>query len=206
MRRLRVGVFLLIVLVSVNALVLNARINAIVPADKYWLWITDKGLIASPTLPRPNELNATWSVSLVCSKGPLKIYELTRGPWVCKVEAVNLLGTQVKPMVFWNATIKGLKCNERYLYSNIKEMVTNGTQLVVEYPLADSICKRVSTNATIVNSTMIIHINITSIKPWVKICPPSNMLDVVIAWGRAKGVKVYVNNQLVFEKYYSKSK
>ena len=206
MESLRVGVVLLIVLSVASALALRARVNAVVPAGNFWLWITDKGLVASAEPPKLNALNNTWNVNLVCSKGPLKIYELIQGPWLCRVEAVNLLGNPAKPLVFWNATIRGLKCGERYLYTDLKEMVGKGDQLVVEYPLSESICKRVSANATLINSTMVIRIKVTPIKPWVKICPPSKMLDVILAWGKAKGVEVYVNGQLTFKQFYKKSK
>jgi hypothetical protein len=165
------------------------------------LWITSNGLIASPSLPSAPRGN--WSVTLICSNGTLKIYELVKGPWICRVEALNLLGTAVRSEVFWNSTVKGVNCGERYLFSDLKQMVVKGKEVVIMIPLSGSTCKRVRTNAYVINNTMIINITTTPIKPWVKICPPSKMMDVIIAWGRAKAVKAYVDGKEVL---YVKSK
>ncbi|UXD22660.1 hypothetical protein IPA_07125 [Ignicoccus pacificus DSM 13166] len=201
MRGIRVGVILLIAIFTASAHVISGTVNAIIPAGNFWLWITDGGIIASPTI--PHSLHGKWPVNLVCSNGPIKIYELIKGPWVCKVEALNLLGAQPKPQVFWNSTIKGLECGERYLLSDVKEMISKGNQTVVMVPLSGSICKRVKVNATINGENMIINITMIPIKPWVKICPASKMIDVVLVWGKAKSVDVIVNGKEIL---YAKSK
>ncbi len=204
MSHLRVWVLIAALTLTVNAYVISGSIRAVIPAGNIWLWVTNDGLIASPTAPQsPSAVSGNWSVTLVCTKGPLKIYELTKGPWVCTVEALDLLGTPLKPKVYWNASLSKVKCGERYLYSDLESSVRNGTQVVLFYPLSGSTCKRVQAYGKIVNDTMIIYVNVTSIKPWIKICPPSKLVDVVVAWGQAKSVAVEVNGKRVF---YAKSK
>jgi hypothetical protein len=175
--------------------VLNASVNAIVPLKNGWVMITSEGIILSAEL--PSALTGLWSVRPIYVIENFGIYELIKGPWVCKVEAINLLGAQLRPKVYWNSSLRDIKCGERYLFNDIEDMIVKGNLTVVVIPLDSSTCKRVIATASIINDTMKVNVTLLPIKPWVNICPPSKLVDVVIVWGVSNNVVAYVNNKEV---------
>ena len=182
-------------LVAILALVLvglsfplSLTIKALIPSGKLWYWVTNRGIVIADYI--PHELSSTWNVKEIAEG----VYKVVNGADACKVEAVALTNVP-KPVVYKNATIF-VRCNERYLYSDLTKMVKKGRGLVVIYPLPGDTCKRIGFKAVVNNSTLYINITVTKIKKWLDICPPSKLVDVIVAWGNATRVKVYVNGKL----------
>ncbi len=193
--------------------VIRGEVRALIPSHGSWLWVLNDSLVISPSPPRT--LNGTWKVIPVNCFPGVNLNVLVKGPWVCKIEALNLLGKEVKPIVITNASIPKLKCDSRYLWGNLKDLVDKGNYLVIFFPISgdltsslgsfsSSICLKIDYNATIVNSTLVLRVTAKPLKQWIRICPPSKLVDVIVAWGEARDVKAYFNGKLVFQ--FSKTK
>jgi len=90
-------------------------------------------------------------------------------------------------------------CEGRYLFSQLLDSVVKGNGTVVIYPLENTICKRVQIDVANENSTLLVTVHIKKIKAWLDICPPSKLTDVVVAWGKARAVKVVIDGKVALE-------
>ena len=207
MRHLLILLITLILTFATSPTVISENIKALIPSNGYWIWVLNDSIIISKSLPK--SLHGTWEVVPINSPPGVNVFVLDKGPWICKIEALNLLGKEVKPILIENASIPRLQCNSRYLWGNLRDLVDKGKYLVLFVPLSQdllnalgsfssSVCLDIKYNATITNSTMIINITARPLKPWIRICPPSKLVDVIVAWGRAKNVEVYFNGKVVF--------
>ena len=196
------------ILVAANTpTVISGEVKALIPSNGHWIWILNDSMIISNSL--PESLRGSWEVVPLNVPPGVYVYALSKGPWICKIEALNLLGKEVKPIVIENASIPNLQCNSRYLWGNLRDLVGKGDYLVLFMPLgqdlisslgsfSSSVCLDVEYNATIENSTMVVNVTAKPLKPWIRICPPSKLVDVIVAWGKAKEVEVYFNGKVVF--------
>ena len=196
---MRIAVFMLALsaLALASTLNITAKVNALVPTKNSWLAITSEGLIV---LPQPTNLTVIRAVvKTLCNTPYVSLYVPTNAPGSCVVEALTLL-SQPKRVVAWNASLaSNFTCRARYLFSELVSSITNGTNVVVVYPLENTICKRVSVDSRIVNNTLVVDIKIKKLKPWLDICPSSKLIDVVVAWGKAEKVRVLVNGNVELE-------
>lgn len=172
---------------SLSAFPLNLTIKALVPTAKSWYWITNRGVVIAEG--PPERLKGTWNVKEISKN----VFVLAGKVDACKVEALALTSIP-KPVVYKNSTIS-IECGQRYLYSDLVKAVRKGKGIVVIYPLPGETCKEINFNARVLNETLVLNITIKKIKNWLDICPPSKLVDVIVAWGDAKAVKVYVNGK-----------
>ncbi len=185
------------VVVTASTIKLRTQVSALVPAGKGWVAVTQEGLLFLDRVPKSKVLSMV--VREVCTYDGVKLLVPTTKPLVCRVEALGLLKSPVAT-IFWNSTlISNFTCNKRYLFMQLLGSVKKGNDVVVFYPLENSICKNVQVDATVSNDTLTINITMTKLKPWLSICPPSKLYDVVVAEGKAKAVKIIVNNKVVLE-------
>ncbi len=166
---------------------LNLTIKALVPTTDSWYWITNRGIVIANG--PPEKLHGTWNVKEISKN----VFVLANNVDACKVEALALTNIP-KPLVYKNSTIH-IECGKRYLYSDLVKAIKKGKGIVVIYPLPGETCKEISFSAEVRNKTLVLNITIRKIKNWLDICPPSKLVDVVVAWGNAEAVKVYVNGK-----------
>ena len=190
-------IFLLLLPALMATARLSVHINSLVPTGGEWVAVTDKGMVVLNEIPHNATLNSV--VKEICKTPYLNVYVTVNAPWACTVEALSLL-KKPEPLVQWNATpSNNITCGQRYLFFQLTSSLVKGEGVTLVYPLDNTICKRVYVDASISNNTLIVRINIKKIKPWLDICPPSKIYDVVIAWGRANKVVVYVNGKIALE-------
>ncbi len=182
--------FVLLVILSASLLSfpLNLTIKALVPSEKAWYWITNRGIVIARG--PPNKIHGVWNVKEITNN----VFALAGKADACKVEALALTSVP-KPLVYKNATID-VHCNYRYLYSDLIKLIKKGRGIVVLFPLPGETCKEVSFSVKVINNTLILNITLSKIKKWLDICPPSKLLDVIVAWGDANKVRVYVNGKV----------
>jgi len=190
-------IFLLLLPAVMASARLNVHINSLVPTGGEWIAITNKGLVVLKEIPH----NATLSsvVKEICKTPYLNVYVAVNAPWACTVEALSLL-KKPEPIILWNSTpSNNITCDQRYLFSQLLSSIVKGKGATLIYPLDNTICKRVYVDASITNNTLVVRITVKKIKPWLDICPPSKVYDVVIAWGKADRVVVFINDKIVLE-------
>ncbi|ALU12585.1 hypothetical protein EYM_05440 [Ignicoccus islandicus DSM 13165] len=207
MRSLLVLVIASLLAEAFSSTVISGEVRALIPTGEQWIWVLNNSVVIASS--PPNQLNGTWKVVSIEAPPGVNAYVLVKGPWICKIEALNLLGTEVKPIVISNASIPKIRCDTRYLWGNLRDLVGKGNYLVVFIPLSQdlisalgsfssSVCLDVEYNAILENSTMVVNVTAKPLKPWIRICPPSKLVDVIVAWGEATQVDVYFNGRKVF--------
>ncbi|NPA85264.1 MAG: hypothetical protein GXO07_04570 [Crenarchaeota archaeon] len=190
-------IFLLFLPIALATMRMTASVNSLVPVEGGWIAVTDKGLLVLKSVPENATLDMV--VKEVCNVPYVKVYVPADTPWACTVEALSLLN-KPEPVVSWKSVpLPNLTCGQRYLFSQVLASTAEGNGTTVIYPIDNSICKRVSVDAFVANRTLVIDVKVEKIKPWLDICPPSKVYDVVIAWGNASKVKIIINGKVVLE-------